>query len=67
MNEQRILDQTDIEILKFLADGMTLGAIGRRLDLSERTVRRRLRGICDDIGVGSPIAAVVWAVRRGVL
>ena len=67
MNEQRILDHTDIEILTFLAEGMTLGAIGRRLDLSERTVRRRLRGICDDIGVGSPIAAVVWAVRRGVL
>jgi DNA-binding NarL/FixJ family response regulator len=39
----------------------------RRMHLSERSIRRRVRVLCDRIEVGAPTGAVVWAVRRGYL
>jgi DNA-binding NarL/FixJ family response regulator len=57
----------DLELLRMLADGALLGAVARRLQTSERTVRRRIRNICDLLGVDAPIQAVVWAARRGLL
>jgi DNA-binding NarL/FixJ family response regulator len=57
----------DVTLLGLLAQGLPLDAVGRRLCLSERTVRRRVRDICDRLGVGAPIQAVVWAARRGIL
>ena len=61
------LDHEDLELLRLLADGALLGAVARRLRTSERTVRRRIRSICNRLGVGAPIQAVVWAARRGLL
>ncbi|KAA9157444.1 HTH domain-containing protein [Amycolatopsis acidicola] len=61
------LEQEDIALLELLAEGLPLDAIARRLALSDRTVRRRLRAICDRLGLGAPIQAVVWAARRGLL
>lgn len=55
------------EILAFLAVAVPMDAVARRMHLSERSVRRRVRVLCDRIGVGAPIEAVVWAVRRGYL
>ncbi|YCK33638.1 hypothetical protein ACNF49_05950 [Actinomadura sp. ATCC 39365] len=46
---------------------MTVDRVGRRLDISGRTVRRRLRGICDRIGVATAIEAVAWAARRQLI
>jgi DNA-binding NarL/FixJ family response regulator len=59
------VDET--KLLGMLADGLLLEAIARRLNLSERTVRRRIRSLCDRIGVDTPVQAVVWAVRVGAL
>jgi len=56
-------DPADLEVLALLAEGHTVESIGRRLGVSDRTVRRRLRSIADDIGVDSTIQAVVHAVR----
>jgi DNA-binding NarL/FixJ family response regulator len=50
-----------------LAEGLPLEAVGRRLDLSDRTIRRRARSVCDRIGVRAPIQAVAWAARRGLI
>jgi DNA-binding NarL/FixJ family response regulator len=61
------LDREDLELLRLLADGALLGAVARRLRTSERTVRRRIRSICNRLGVDAPIQAVVWAARRGLL
>jgi DNA-binding NarL/FixJ family response regulator len=61
------MDRTDLVILGHLADGKTVEHVARRLDVSERTVRRRLRVIADHLGVDSTIEVVVHAVRRGLI
>jgi DNA-binding NarL/FixJ family response regulator len=53
----------DLRLLRLISRGMTTEAIGRELGVSERTLRRHTRQICDRIGVRTPIEAVVWAVR----
>ncbi len=62
-----MLAEDDARLLGLVADGLVLDAIARRLNLSERTVRRRIRALCDRIGVDTPVQAVVWAVRVGIL
>jgi DNA-binding NarL/FixJ family response regulator len=61
------LDDGDLEVLRLLAEGFVLEAVAKRTHTSERTVRRRARAICDRLGVQTPIQAVVWAARRGLL
>jgi DNA-binding NarL/FixJ family response regulator len=58
------LSEDDVALLALLARGLSLDAVARRLEMSERTVRRRTRTICDRLGVTTPIEAVVWAARR---
>jgi DNA-binding NarL/FixJ family response regulator len=65
--ETRALSGDDIALLRLLAEGMPIEAVARRLSTSERTVRRRTRQICDRLGVGAPIQAVVWAAHHGEL
>ncbi|MCR1784291.1 LuxR C-terminal-related transcriptional regulator [Nocardioides carbamazepini] len=57
----------DLEILSLLARGLTIDAIARRIGVSDRTVRRRLRTVADELGVDSSIEAVVHAVRTGLI
>lgn len=61
------LSADEIALLRLLAEGLPVEAIARRLTLSERTIRRRVRMICDRLGVDVPIQAVVWAARRGLV
>jgi DNA-binding NarL/FixJ family response regulator len=61
------LTEDDLLLLSELAKGVTVDRVGRRLDVSGRTVRRRLRGICDRIGVATAIEAVAWAARRRLI
>ena len=61
------LDPRDVELLRLLGDGLSVDQVARRCGSSERTVRRRCRTICDQLGVQTPIQAVVWAARRGLL
>lgn len=53
----------DLKLLRLVSRGLTTEAICRELGISERTLRRHTRQICDRIGVRTPIEAVVWAVR----
>jgi DNA-binding NarL/FixJ family response regulator len=62
-----LLRQEDLSLLALIAQGLQVGTIARELDTSERTVRRRTRQICDCLGVRTPVEAVVWAVRRGLV
>lgn len=67
VTDHQEMGREDVELLRLLAVGLSLESVARRLDLSERTVRRRMRSVCDRLGLGTPIEAVVWAVRRGLL
>ena len=58
------LSSDDVALLALLASGLPTEAVARRLDLSERTVRRRTRIICDRLGVSTTVEAVAWAARR---
>ena len=57
----------DLALLSLVARGLTTAAVARRLGVSERTVRRRLQGTLRTLEVGTPIEAVVVAVRRGLI
>lgn len=57
----------DVLILRLLSEGHTTETVARRLEVSERTVRRRLRTIADEVGVDSTIEAVVYAVRSRLI
>jgi len=61
------LSHQDVELLRLLAQGLPLGSVARRMRTSERTVRRRTRAICNRLGVGASIQAVVWAAHQGLL
>lgn len=61
------LEQEDLELLALVARGLPTVAVARRLRVSERTVRRRLQVTVRAFGVGTPIEAVVTAVRRGLI
>lgn len=61
------LDQEEINLLAKIASGVTTDVAARHLELSARTLRRRLRTICDRLDVNTPIEAVVWATRHGFI
>jgi DNA-binding NarL/FixJ family response regulator len=61
------LDDEELQIVRLLADGLVLDAIARRLSVSERTLRRRIRSLCDRFGVDAPVQVVVIAARNGLL
>ena len=61
------LSREDVELLDLLARGLPLDAVARRLGTSERTVRRRIKAICDRLGFGASIQAVAWAARQGLV
>ena len=63
----RLLDDDDVAVLALLAQGLPVGTVARRLGMSERTLRRRTRAICDALGVPAAITAVAWAAKRGLL
>ncbi|WP_017569321.1 helix-turn-helix domain-containing protein [Nocardiopsis halotolerans] len=61
------LNREELELLAEIATGVTTEVAARHLELSARTLRRRIRNICDVLGVNTPIEAVVWAARRQLI
>ncbi|MFB7617705.1 LuxR C-terminal-related transcriptional regulator [Kitasatospora sp. NPDC056181] len=60
-------DMTDrhSEVLRLLANGLTDAAIARKLEVSERTVRRLVAELTADLGAESRFQAGVHAARLG--
>jgi DNA-binding NarL/FixJ family response regulator len=61
------LGDDELVVLQLMAEGHTVEAVARRLDVSERTVRRKSRAACEALGVATTIEAIVWAVRRRLI
>jgi DNA-binding NarL/FixJ family response regulator len=57
----------ELTILTLMADGLTLDSVATRISVSQRTLSRRLRCVCDRLGVVHPIQAIVWAAHRGLI
>ena len=61
------LSRQDVELLRLLRAGSRWTLWRAGCNTSERTVRRRVKAICDRLGVGASIQAVVWAARAGLV
>ena len=61
------LSPREIEVLKLVADGLSNPDIGRRLHISEATVKTHLLRTYGKLGVDDRTAAVTTAIRRGIL
>jgi DNA-binding NarL/FixJ family response regulator len=59
------LTSREIEVLRLVAEGLTNKAIGRKLDISDRTVQGHLANIYGKLGVSSRTEAVTEALKRG--
>jgi DNA-binding NarL/FixJ family response regulator len=57
----------ELTILTLMANGLTLDSVAIRVSMSPRTLSRRLRCVCDRLGVAHPIQAIVWAARQGLI
>lgn len=61
-------DDDDLRsILGLLARGFTCDTTAREVGTSPRTVRRRIRAACDQVGVTTTTQLLVWAARRGLV
>lgn len=66
-DEPDAMSAGELKILALIAEGLPLTSVAARMGMSPRTLRRRVRRICDRLGVAHPIQAVVWAVRRALI
>jgi DNA-binding NarL/FixJ family response regulator len=57
----------EIEVLQFVADGLTNGEIGERLFLAEETVKSRMRQVLRKLDARSRAHAVAIGFQRGLL
>ncbi len=62
-----LLSAREVEVLQLLADGHDPRQIARHLELSPHTVRDHIKGARTKLDVQSQLAAVVAAVRLGVV
>jgi DNA-binding NarL/FixJ family response regulator len=61
------LGDDELVVLRLMAEGQTVETVARRLEVSERTVRRRVRSACSSAGVDTTVEAIVWAVRHRLI
>lgn len=61
------LTAREAEVLRLVADGLTNAAIGRRLFISEATVKTHLLRSYAKLGVDDRTAAVTTAIARGII
>jgi DNA-binding NarL/FixJ family response regulator len=59
------LTERELEIIRWVGQGLTNKEIGQRLYISDRTVQAHLSNIFSKMGVNSRTEAVMYAVRKG--
>ena len=61
------LSARQVEVLALLAEGLTAGAMARRLGCSPRTVHKHVENLYRKLGVQDRVSAILEAQRRGLL
>jgi two-component system nitrate/nitrite response regulator NarL len=61
------LSARESEVLRMIADGLTIPAIASQLYLAPSTVKTHAQRLYEKLGVGDRAAAVAEAMRRGLL
>jgi two-component system NarL family response regulator len=61
------LTAREIEVLRLASDGLTNRQIGRRLGISENTVKNHIRNILEKLHLHSRMEAVLYAVREDLI
>jgi DNA-binding NarL/FixJ family response regulator len=61
------LTDRELEVLQLAADGLTNRQIGRRLEISENTVKNHIRNILEKLHLHSRMEAVLYAVREELI
>jgi pimeloyl-ACP methyl ester carboxylesterase/DNA-binding CsgD family transcriptional regulator len=59
------LTSRELQVIELMAAGLDNGTIGKRLGISEKTVRNRVSAIFSKVGVKSRAQAIVWAREAG--
>lgn len=58
------LTRRELQILKFIAEGLSNKQIGRKLDIAESTVKVHVKNLLKKLGLKSRVKAAVWMVER---
>lgn len=61
------LTPKQLEVLAFLAEGLSNRAIGKRMDISENTIRSHVSALLQTLNVSSRASAIAAAHRLGLL
>jgi two-component system, NarL family, response regulator LiaR len=61
------LSQRELEVLKFMVDGLSNPEIAEKLYLSPNTVKTHVRGIMNKLSVDDRVQAAVVALRTGLV
>jgi two-component system NarL family response regulator len=61
------LTDRELEVLGLASDGLTNRQIGRRLHISENTVKNHMRNILEKLHLHSRMEAVLYAVREELI
>jgi two-component system NarL family response regulator len=61
------LTDRELQVLQLAADGLTNRQIGRRLEISENTVKNHIRNILEKLHLHSRMEAVLYAVREELI
>jgi DNA-binding NarL/FixJ family response regulator len=61
------LSERELEVLEMVASGATNRAIGRAMNISERTVQGHIANIFDKMRVGSRTEAVTKALQQRLI
>jgi len=61
------LTDRELQVLQLAADGLTNRQIGRRLTISENTVKNHIRNILEKLHLHSRMEAVLYAVREELI
>ncbi|GIF50622.1 regulatory LuxR family protein [Asanoa ferruginea] len=61
------LTEREVEVVRGIADGLTVPATARRLGLAPGTVRKHLENVHRKLGTSGPVATVMKAVELGIV